>query len=345
MSLKGVAVGAGYFSQFHYDAWSRIEGVQLAAVCDLDRSRAQAVCQQFGVERAYTQIEEMLVTEQPDFIDIITPPDSHEAVCKLAGEAGVDVICQKPLAPEYATARRIVENAAQAGIRFMVHENFRFQPWHREMRRLMDSGALGDTLHALRFRTRTGDGWGDNAYLERQPYFQEYPRLLIYETGIHFIDTFRFLGGEVKSVFCHLARLNPVIAGEDAGLLLLEFENGANALWDANRFNEPNFDNPRYTFGEFLVEGDGGSLRVYPDGRMTVQPLGGVECDHAYEHHDHGFGGDCCYFTQQHFIDGLLNDKPFETDGNSYLESLRVQEAAYASASTHSVVKMSEFKG
>ena len=60
------------------------------------------------------------------------------------------------------------------------------------------------------------DGWGERAYLDRQPFFRDYPRLLIYETGIHFIDTFRYLLGEVAHVHAHIKRLNPVIKGEQS---------------------------------------------------------------------------------------------------------------------------------
>jgi predicted dehydrogenase len=97
-------------------------------------------------------------------------------------------------------AREIVANAAAANVRFMVHENFRFQPWHREIKRLINAGAIGDKMHSLHFRTRMGDGWGEDAYIPRQPYFRDYPRLLVYETGIHFIDTFRYLAGDISRV-------------------------------------------------------------------------------------------------------------------------------------------------
>jgi predicted dehydrogenase len=181
-------------------------------------------------------------------------------------------------------------------------------------------------------RSRPGDGWGERAYLDRQPYFREMPRLLIHETGIHFIDTFRFLAGEVRRVFCQTRRLSPVIAGEDCCLLLLDFESGATGLWDANRYNESNALDPRYTFGEFLVEGNGGSLRLRHDGTLAIQPLGRPERDHAYEHSQRGFAGDCVWATQRHFVERLLSGEPFETEGREYLRNLAIQEAAYRSA-------------
>ncbi len=159
------------------------------------------------------------------------------------------------------------------------------------------------------------------------------PRLLIHETGVHFIDTFRFLAGEIEDVHAVLRRMNPVIAGEDAGILLLRFADGTVGVWDANRYNEPSEGDPRYTFGTFLVEGDGGSIRLYEDGRLTVQTLGQTERDHAYVHEKKGFAGDCVYFTQRHFVERLRAGSAFETNGRDYLHTLEAVEGAYASAS------------
>ncbi len=332
--LKGAVIGAGYFSQFHYDAWSRIEEVHIAALCDRDPERAAAAAEKYEIPAHYVDYKEMLDAERPDFVDIVTPPATHLECCQAAAERGVAVICQKPLAPSWNEANAIVDTARAAGIRFMVHENFRFQPWHREIKRLLEAGAIGDRLFSLTFRSRPGDGWGDDCYLDRQPYFRDMQRFLIHETGVHFIDTFRYLAGPIQRVYCILRKLNPVIAGEDCGVLLFEFESGAVGTWDANRWNESNSDDPRYTFGEFLLEGSGGSIRLAMDGSLTLQPLGEPERPHAYVHNRNGFGGDCVLTTQRHFIEHLLDNRPFETAGDAYLETLAVQEAFYQSART-----------
>ena len=144
------------------------------------------------------------------------PLRTHRDICRLAGERGVHVLCQKALAPTFADAVALVGDAERAGIRLMVHDNFRFQPWHRELRRLLDLGTIGRP-HAIACRTRMGDGWGAEAYLNRQPYFRVMPKLLVFETGVHFIDVFRYLVGDVRQVYAVLRRRNPLIAGEDAG--------------------------------------------------------------------------------------------------------------------------------
>ena len=332
--LRGVAVGAGYFSQFHYDAWSRMEAVQMLAVCDLNRSQAEQAAAQYDIPRCYTEFAEMLDAERPDFVDIITRPDSHLTLTLEAAQRGIAVICQKPLAPSIEEARELVEATKRADVPLMVHENFRFQPWHRTIKRLLSEQAIGDKLHTLTFRARMGDGWQPDAYLARQPYFRDMKRFLIHETGVHFIDTFRFLAGEVEGVFAKLRKLNGEIAGEDAGIVLFDFVSGAQGVWDANRFNESNSTDPRYTFGEFLVEGNGGSIRLYPDGRLTLQPLGEEEQEIAYEHRHENFASDCVYHTQRHFVQSLLAGQPFETSGEDYLRTLTVQEAVYESAAS-----------
>jgi predicted dehydrogenase len=301
--LRGVAIGAGCFSRFQYEAWARIPEVEITALSNRDEERARPLMEEYGIARHYTDYREMIEKE-------------------------------KPLAPSFAEAEALVEEARKAGIRFMVHENWRFQPWHRQIRRLLDAQAVGEKLHSLAFRLRTGDGWGQDAYLACQPCFRDYPRLLVYETGVHFIDTFRYLAGRVERVYARLRRLNPVIAGEDCGILVFDFSSGAVGLLDANRYNEPNCPNPRYTFGEFLVEGNRGSLRLYGDGRITVQPLGEEEREYEYPHEDRSFGGDCCHATQRHFVDRMLDRRPFETSGEEYLRTLAVQEAVYESAAT-----------
>ena len=329
---RGALIGAGYFSQFHLDSWNRIDDVEIVAVCDSNRDAAKNAAERYGVAETFDDHQRMLNDIELDFVDVVTRPDTHAKIVGDAARAGLAIICQKPLAPTVEEARQIVDVTAKAGVRFMVHENFRFQPWYREIKSLLDAGAIGDQLHTLSFRNRAGDGWGDDAYLARQPYFQKMVRFLIFEAGIHTVDTFRYLAGEIRQVWCHHRKLNPVIAGEDTALSVFQFDRGGVGLYDANRFNESTAENPRYTFGELMVEGNAGSIRLDHDAGITVQKLGKAEIEHAYAPSRHGFAGDCVHTTQLHFVDGLKSGTPFETDGPEYLKSISVQEAMYRSA-------------
>jgi predicted dehydrogenase len=333
-TLKGVCVGLGYFSQFHLEAWQRIENVEISAVCDMDIKKAELIANTYEIASFYSNVEEMLLAEKPDFIDIITPPETHHELCVLAIKHGVHIICQKPLAPTLSEAEAIAKTIQDSDIRMMVHENFRFQPWHREIKTLLDKKSIGEKLHAINLRMRMGDGWQEDAYMNRQPYFREMERLLMYETGIHFIDVFRFYSGDISNVYARLNRFNPNIKGEDFAWVQLDFANGVHGFIDANRYNESTSEDPRLTFGALLLEGNKGSIRLYEDGTITIQQLGKKETKHAYDFEQRNFAGDCVYFTQKHFVRQLVNGEPFETDVKTYLKNIAVLEKVYESSET-----------
>ncbi len=332
--IKIAVVGCGYFSHFHFDAWSRIDGVQVVACSDTDIGRGNSASAQHKIDQVFTDHRVMLEACDIDAVDIVTRPAFHLPIASDVAAKGVSIICQKPFGQTIDEAKAIIDVAARARVRLMVHDNFRFQPWYREIKKLLDAGTIGNRLHTISQRIRNGDGHGADAYLGRQPYFQTMPRFLIHEAGIHTIDTMRYLGGEVKRVWCMTRKLNPVIAGEDAALAVFDFVDGGLGHYDANRFNESLAEDPRYTFGEVTVEADKGTIRLYDDGRLTITGLGKAEREHLYNPSRAGFGGDCVRATQQHFVDCVRDGKPFETEGGSYLRSLAIAEAMYRSADT-----------
>ena len=324
-------VGAGYFAQFHLDAWSRLPGVTLAAVCDQNAENLAPARQHYPHAQTFTHAEQMLTDAELDLVDIVTPPHTHAELVAQVSKAALPAICQKPLAPTIDEAQAIVETAESAGTLLVVHENIRFAPWHREMARLVQAGQLGQ-LHGVTMRLRPGDGQGPRAYLDRQPYFQAMPRFLIHETAIHWIDTFRFLVGEVTGVFARLRKLNDAIAGEDAGLVMFSFANGADGLFDGNRLNDHESDNPRRTMGEMWLEGTAGVLRLDGSARIWWKPHGELEREHPYAWTDRAFAGDAVYALQRHVVAHLRDGGSLENTARDYLRNLDIEEAVYRSA-------------
>ena len=330
-NLRVAVAGAGYFSQFQLDGWRRIPGVELAAICNRDQAKAHALAGRFGIPRVYGDVAEMIERERPGLLDIVTPPVTHRDYVGAAARRGIAVICQKPFGRAYAEAVEIEAIARDAGVTLAVHENFRFMPHFREARRLIDAGRLG-ALHSIAFRLRPGDGQGPRAYLDRQPYFQGMERFLIFETAIHLIDTFRYLMGEVTAVTARLRKVNPVIAGEDAGYIVFEFAGGATGLFDGNRLNDHVARNPRRTMGEMWLEGAAGVLRLDGDARLWWKPHQGPESEHAYDRgRDDTFGGGACDALQAHVVRHLREGAPLENSGRDYLANMNLLEAVYAS--------------
>lgn len=157
------------------------------------------------------------------------------------------------------------------------------------------------------------------------------PRLLIHETGIHSIDVFRYLMGEVTGVFAKLRRLNPVISGEDAGLVTFAFKGGAAGLFDGNRLSDNEADNPRLTMGSLIVEGSNGNIRLDGDARIFLREKGSREVQHDYRWENRGYGGDCVYALQKHVVDHLRDGTPIENTAREYMRNVEIVEAIYRS--------------
>lgn len=330
--LRVATVGAGYFSRFHHDAWVRIPEVELVAVCDRDGARASAMADAHGGPPHFTDLDAMLAQVAPDLLDIILPPAAQAEVIRRGVDRRIAMICQKPFGVDLAAARDAATAAQAAGVPLIVHENFRFQPWYGAIAERIAAGDVG-TPYQIAFRMRPGDGQGPRAYLDRQPYFQTMPRLLVRETAIHWVDSFRFIMGEMTGVFARLRRRNPVIQGEDGGVILFDFANGATGLFDGNRLSDHVATNRRLTMGEMWIEGSAGTLRLDGEARLHHRSFGdNDEREIVYEWTDRGAGGDSVLRLQSHVVAGLRHGRPIANLAAEYLRNLEIEAAIYRSA-------------
>ena len=326
--LRVACVGAGYFSQFQYGSWARLTQVEVVGACNRSIEKARAT----GFP-AYGDLATMLAETKPDVLDNILPPALHMQTIQTAIDAGVKtLICQKPICRDKAEATPATAAAEAAGMQIIVHENFRFQPWYRALKPHLSDGRVGELLQVT-FRLRPGDGQGPEAYLARQPYFQQMPRFLVHETAVHWVDTFRYLFGPITSVYADLRRLNPAIAGEDAGHVIFDHASGVRSLFDGNRHLDHAADNLRRTMGEAWIEGTGGVLTLYGNGSVTRRALGSqtdvmVLASDTWD----GFGGDCVHALQSHVIAAIHGAGQLENEAADYLTVLTVKDAIYDAA-------------
>jgi D-apiose dehydrogenase len=337
-------VGAGYFSAFHLRGWQQC-GAHVVALCDVDAARANAMAARFGLARTFTDVAQMIAEIEIDVMDIAAPSAQHAPLVAAAIAAGKPTICQKPFARSFHEAQGLTQLAQVAGVPLIVHENFRFMPWFRETKRLIENNHFG-ALHSVLFRLRPGDGQGEAAYLDRQPYFRTMPRFMVVETGIHYIDTFRYLLGDVGAVSARLRRVNPTIAGEDAGVVIFEFASGAIGILDANRSNDHEASNPRRTLGEMWLEGARGVMRLDGDARMWWKPHQQPEAQHAFDAGSadpQDFGSGACTALQASALRALLHGEAAENAATDYLENIRIQEAIYHSHETGKRVELRTF--
>ena len=329
--LRGALIGCGFVSRHHLDAWSMAPGARLIALCDLDPVRLGQMASRAPGAQLYQNPARMFADLPLDFVEICTRPDSHLALVEMAARHGVHVLCQKPAAATLADLRALIASCETAGVRLMIHENWRFRPWYRALRAEIDAGSIGQPIR-LRLahrdtRALRPDGFSD------QPYFARMPRLILFEMGCHLIDTARFLLGEVASVSATLGRFARDHAGEDVATLSLRFVSGTLGLLDMSWCAPAPLARPEWALNPTIVEGTEGSLSLCRDGSLERIGLSGDKVlvpvnlpadDLVYL--------DGYRATQAHFIEGLHSGASLETSGAETLKTMAVVWAAYRSA-------------
>lgn len=326
--LKGGVIGCGFFARNHMNGWHEAEGAEIVAVCDADRTKAETFARDFGVPKIYTDAEEMLRKERLDFVDVITQPGSHRPLVELAAAHGVPVICQKPLAPTLEDGRAMVEACQAAGVPFMIHENFRWQPPMRAAKEAADR--LAPLFFGrLVFRTPY------DVYAN-QPYLATEPRFIIADLGVHLFDLARFFFGEVARITCHTQRVNPAIQGEDTATILLEMTSGAACMVEISYASPLEED----LFPQTLLhlEAANGSVVLGPHYQLTTVENGMVTRRDAstppypWSAPPFEMVQSSVVAIEQHWIDCLRAGRPTETSGADNLRTLELVFGAYEAA-------------
>lgn len=334
--LRGTLIGCGFFAENHLNAWRSIADVELIAVCDLDAAKAEAAAAKFGAPRHYRDAAEMLRQERPDFVDIATTVGSHRQLVELAASLQIPAIVQKPFGPMLDDCEAMVRACNAAGVPLMVHENFRWQPPMRAVKKLLDDERVG-APHFGRISFRTG-----HDVYAKQPYLATDERFIIADLGIHLLDLARFYFGEVTSLACRTRRVNPRIKGEDNATMLLEHGGGVVSIVDCS-YSSPASPDP---FPETMLEiaGDQGTLRLDQSYRLRCGDLE-RDLDPAplpWASRPWHVVQESVLRIQEHWADCLRTGRTPETSGVNNLKTFTLVEAAYRSAAEGSSVRVEQ---
>lgn len=136
-------LGAGYIADYHYAALALLPQVEIAAVCDLSRERAERFAQAKGIPAVYTDLGEMLADAHLDVVHVLTPPNLHADPGKQVLEAGCDVYLEKPMSSTTAECDGLAEVAERTGRAIGISHNFLYFPAYEKLVRDVRSGRLG----------------------------------------------------------------------------------------------------------------------------------------------------------------------------------------------------------
>jgi predicted dehydrogenase len=337
-------LGCGFWAQFQIAAWHELPGARVTALYNRTRGKAEALAQRFGVAASsvYDDAAELLRRErgQIDAVDVITDVDTHARFVHLAAEHRVPVICQKPMAPDYATAKGMVEACAAAGVPYFVHENWRWQAPLRALKRVLASGAIGTP-----FRARVDFVTGFDVFAN-QPFLRTLEQFILTDMGSHVIDAARFLFGDATSLYCQTRRVHADIKGEDVATVVMRMGGAGTTVTCSLAYAGTPLEHDRFPETFVRVEGDRGSAELGPDYWVRVTTADGT---HARRHPPHRYDwADPRYDVVQasivscnaDLLRALRGDGPAETTGADNLRTVRLVFAAYESAAADRVVRI-----
>jgi predicted dehydrogenase len=324
-------IGTGFWATYQIPAWQELEGVELVAVCNRTRARAEEIAQRFGVPAVYDSVKELLEKERIDFVDIITDVDSHARFTVMAAEKGVDVICQKPMAPSLEQAAWMVHECRQNGVKFFVHENFRWQAPVRALKQALDSGVIGQP-----FKARVSFVSGFPVF-DNQPFLADLEHFILTDVGSHVLDVCRFLFGEARTLYCLTKSVNPKIKGEDVANVLMEMESGLHCYAEMSYASI--LEKEAFPQTLVLVEGERGSVHLTNDFCLKITTRQGTDSEiirpqmYPWLDPDYAVVHSSIVDCNRDLLRGLQGGSS-ETTGDDNLKTVQLVWKSYESAAT-----------
>lgn len=358
----GLIGTSGWAERFYLSNLQGYEGAALTAVCGRNRTRAEELANKYGIAHVYTDYRQMFSSDRLDAAIVVTPEDLHHPMIMAALDAGLHVICEKPMAYTAGEAEEMLAKAEATGVKHMLTFTNRWMPHFQAIKRLLDDSYIGQPFHAY-FHWPTG--WG-RYHEDKYHWYYDSKRAhgALSELGAHIIDLARWYLGDVTRVTANLAAFGKRLAPDgslmrnpanDSAFLILEFANGAHA---SLHISTANLNGPGLKHSGYIVilHGLDGTLETCGDPwsdpprfeirglrqdmetaeSLSIPPdlLKGTEVTAPFDIFKKSSAG------ARQFIDAILNDAPISPNFHDGNQVQRVIEAALESARTGCAVTL-----
>jgi predicted dehydrogenase len=157
--MKLAIIGAGGIAQAHCAGWDQLPLVEVCGVADPIWERAETMARRYEA-RAYASLEALLTVERPDAVDLCVPSDLHARMTVQCLEAGLHVLCEKPMAFNRQEADAVIAAWRKSGKMLMFAQVLRFWPEYIYLKKLVHDGSFGRLLQASFSRTSGAPEWG-----------------------------------------------------------------------------------------------------------------------------------------------------------------------------------------
>jgi predicted dehydrogenase len=354
--LKIGVVGVGSIGRYHIESYQKLDSVKVVAVSDVNAEKAGYIARQYGIERTYGEYEEMFEKAKPDGISICTWTSTHKACAIAAMEAGIDVLCEKPLAVNAAEAKEMEDAAEATGRLLMVGFSRRFTHNALLMRQFIEEGRMGDIYYAktgcMRRFSNPGGWFSDSGRSGGGP---------LIDSGVHIVDLVRYLMGNPRatSVYGRAYRdtigARPGVKGglewfrtsdytdqfkndvEDGAIAIINFDNNASVFLETSWVQ--NIQEEKMLYCE--IYGTKAGATVEPDVTIMGELCGYmVDTKPLINPSDNTFASN---FDRElaHFTDCLLHGDACMSPVADGVEVMRILDAIYLSAAKGEIVRLS----
>lgn len=333
---------------------------EIVAICGRNRERGEELAEKHDIAEVYTDYRTLIEEAEIEAIVIAAPDDLHYPMTMAALEAGLHVLCEKPLALTVEHATEMTEKAEAAGVKHMVLFTWRWLPIFQFAKQLIDSGYVGRCYQAS-FRFLIGFG-RNSTYTWRSD--SDRANGVFSDLGAHMTDFALWLVGDIERVNAHLSTFiecpptdapSSFKTTHDAAFVSLEFENQGQGMVQVNTLSHKGkqlFELTTEIYGEagslevnYTISNEGGvgTIRGAKQEEEEFKTLGIPE--HFFDNLDPA--DPFAQFSTRSagprlFIDSILEDKQPSPNFNDGLNVQKVIEAALESDETGSWVPISK---
>lgn len=348
--VKIALIGAGNIANCHLESYAKVPDAEIAAICDINPERLNKTADRFGIARRYTDVDSMLA-DNPDLdaADVCVWNCNH-AVCAIkALDAGLNVLCEKPMAYSAKEAEEMQAAAKRSGKLLMIGFVLRFSDDARIAMDFIQKGYLGDIYYSkAQYVRRHGNpgGWfSDKSRSGGGP---------IIDLGVHVIDLTRYLMGNPKPVSVYAVASERLGARKylKTGAAWVPEDANDKDLCDVEDFATAliRYDNGACTFLETSYDINGEDIAK----RQLFGTKGGMDLSSGVkiysEYNDYladiniqtnGLkdGQDMFVAEMAHFVDCVANGTECRAKAEDGIQVMKILDAIYESARTgHEVI-------
>lgn len=291
--IRIAIVGTGGMANAHADNFKKINGCKLVAACDVVKEKAVEFAQKHGIDPAavFTDVDEMLAGVECDAVSVVTSDAGHAPVSLKCIAAGKHVLCEKPLATNYADAKKMADAAKRKGVINMVNLSYRNSSAIHKAAELVKKGEIGRVMHIEACYLQgwlVGRCWGDwrtgGGWLWRLS-TKMGSRGVLGDLGVHILDFASYAAGDIASVNCRLKTFEKikgnklgkyVLDANDSAVMTVELANGAVGTIHTTRWATGHANTL-----DLGIHGDKGAIRINLDKSYTeLEICRGKDVDH-----------------------------------------------------------------